>query len=113
MLSTDLVHDVTRVLAALSLLAAYKMGRGGGWTRARQRRARPAVGVRSARMVRSRGSASIGGPCQHAKRRADRLRLALAAICAALLLSVLAYAEVKGGAGLAEFEAVDLAHMAE
>jgi hypothetical protein len=114
LLSTDLVHGVTQVLAALSLLAACKIGRGGGWTRARQRLTRPAaVGVRSARLARNRGAVFTRGASRQAQRRADRLRLALAALCVALLLSLLACAEVKGGTGLAEFEATSLGRVTE
>ena len=113
LLSTDLVDEVTRVIGALSLLAACKIGSGGGPTRARQRLARSGIGARNARPASGRGSSSAQGPLKKAKHFGDRLRLGLAVIWVALLLSILAYAELKGEAGLAEFEAIGLRGVTE
>lgn len=113
MLSTDLVDEITRVSGALALLAAYRIGSGGGWTGARQRLARSRNGARSARPKRARGSSLAQGPLRKARRYGDRLRLGVAVIWMALLLSILVYAEVKGEGGLAEFEAMGLGQATE
>ena len=112
MLNSDLVDALTRVTGALSLLAAYKIGSGGGWTRARQRLARSAVGARGARPSSGRGSTSPHGPREKPRRPAARLRLGVAAVAVALLLSILAYAEFKGDGGFAGLEAVGLVRVA-
>lgn len=114
MFSTDIIDGVTRVTGAIALLAAYQIGSSGGAPRARQRLARAGVfGPRNARTASARGSAPAQGPTKKAKRLGNRLRFGVAVLWVTLLLSILAYAEVRGEAGLAQVEAIGLAGVAE
>jgi hypothetical protein len=86
------------------LLACYKIGGGGGWTRARQRLARAAT-IRPG----GRGSSSNPGPVDDTRRGRDRLRFVVVALWFVLLLAIVGYAEVWGEAGLAELDAAGFA----
>ena len=114
LLSTELIDGLTRVSGAIALLAAYKIGSGGSAPRARQRLARAGVvGHRHARTTSGRGSASIESPPKKAKRFGDRLRFGAALVWMALLLSILAYAQVTGEAALAPSEAIGAGGLTE
>jgi hypothetical protein len=114
LLSTDIIEGLTRVGGAIALLAAYKIGSGGSAPRARQRLARAGVaGWRYARTASGRGSACIEGPPKKAKRLGDRLRFGAAVLWMALLLSILAYAQISGEAGLASLEAIGVGAVTE
>ena len=89
------------------MLASYKIGRGGGWTRARQRLARGTLrGPRNAPAASGRGSSSAAGPLERERGYRNRLRIALVTLWIALLLSIVGYGVVKGEGGLAEIEAM-------
>ncbi len=101
--ATDILGDLA---GALSLLAAYRIGRGSRWTRARQKPARATfVSPRPGDSASGRRSPSLRSRAQATKRHGARLSFALALFSMALLLSVLAYAEVRSGSGLVEIEA--------
>src|SRR5208282_2192974 len=103
---TDILGDVTRLAGVLSLLAAYRIGRGGRWTRARPKPARATfVGPRPGDSASGRRSPSLRSLAQATKRHGARLSFAAALFSMALLLSILAYAEVRSGSGLVELEA--------
>lgn len=104
--SIDLLGDVTRLTGVLSLLAAYGFGRGGRWTRARQKRARETFVVPRAGDADARRSVSALRTAHRLKRHDDTLRFGFALFWLAVLLSFLAYAEVCGDAGLVELQAL-------
>jgi hypothetical protein len=98
----DTIESFTRLAGALSLLASYKIGRGGGWTRARQRLARRSfIGPRGVHTSGRRVSSLVPGP-------GDRLRAAVALLWIALLLAIIGYAEVRGEAGFADLEEIGI-----
>ncbi len=111
---TNIIEDLTRLAGALALLASSKIGRGRGGARARQRLARDAFGEpRLPREKSGRGSRSSPGPIPDTKRDRDRLRVIVAALWIALLLSIVGYIEVRGEAGLADLDAVGFAIVTE
>jgi hypothetical protein len=101
---SDIIEDLSRLAGVLSLLACYKIGRGGGGTRARQRLAR-AVIIRPG----GRGSSPNPGPVEGRRRDRERLRFIVVALWFALLLAIVAYAGVWGEAGLADLDAMGFA----
>jgi hypothetical protein len=110
----DIIEDLTRLAGASPLLASCKIGRGGGGARARQRRARGALGKpHLPRAGSGRGSSSSPGPIENTKRHRVRLRAILTVLWIALLLSIVGYIEVRGEAGLADLDAVGFAIVIE
>jgi len=110
LMSTEIIGDLTRLAGVLSLLAAHNIGCGGGWTRARQRLAQsmlrlPHRGYAS----RGRGYLSTQGPAKGMQRYGPRLRFGVAGLWMTLLLSIVAYAVIRGEAGLADLEAMGVA----
>ena len=96
------------------MLASFKIGRGGGWTRARQRLAR------STRFRTRRGpgqirrtSASLPASFERVRRYRDRLRAFIVALWIALLLSIVGYAAVDGEAGMAQLEMIGIRAVTE
>jgi hypothetical protein len=111
---TDIIEDLAQLAGALALLASYKIGRGGGWTRARQWLARGVTGRPChPRAASGRGSRPSPGPIENTKRYRDRLRMAVVALWIALLLSLVGYIEFRGEAGLADLDAVGFAIVTE
>lgn len=107
MTGSETIEGLTRLAAALALLASYKVGRGGGWTRARQRLARAVVlGLRNA--PSGKGSAPSPGPVDARKHSRERLGAALTALWLVLLLSIVGYVEFRGAAVWAELEEAGL-----
>jgi hypothetical protein len=105
----DSIESFTRLAGALSLLASYKIGRGGGWTRARQRLARRSfIGSRNAHAPSDRGSSPMSGPIENARRYRDRVRAAIVVLWILLLLAIIGYAEVRGEAGFADLEDIGI-----
>jgi hypothetical protein len=102
----DLLEDVTRLAGVLSLLTAYRIGRGGRWTRARQKPARATfIAPRPGDSASGRRSPSTRSRAKATTRYGDRLRFGVAVFTLAMLLLILAYAEVRSGSGLVELEA--------
>jgi hypothetical protein len=102
----DTIESFARLAEAISLLASFKIGRGGGWTRARQRLARSTLnGIRRARAPARKRSASTPGEI---RRYRDRLRVLIVALWIALLLSIVGYAAVEGEAGLAQLDDIGI-----
>ena len=98
----------------MALLASYKIGRGGGGARARQKLARAAQGrSRLSRAATGRATSSSPGPIPTTQRHRDRLRIIVAALWIALLLSIVGYIEVRGEAGFADLDAVGFAIVTE
>jgi hypothetical protein len=106
LIGVDTIESFARLAGAISLLASFKIGRGGGWTRARQRLARGTLfRMLQARAPAHRGSASPEAPCREGSRRyRDRLRALIVALWIALLLSIVGYAAVEGEAGMARLD---------
>ena len=105
----DTIESFARLAGAISLLASFKIGRGSGWTRARQRLARGTrYRTRQARAQIRRGSASTRAPVEGIKRYRDRLREVMVALWIALLLSIVGYAAVDGEAGMAQLETIGI-----
>ena len=105
----DTIESFARLAGAISLLASFKIGRGGGWTRARQRLARGTrYRARQAQAPIRRGSASTRAPVEGIKRYRDRLRELMVALWIALLLSIVGYAAVDGEAGMAQLETIGI-----
>ncbi|HEY2967667.1 MAG TPA: hypothetical protein VGK75_04795 [Casimicrobiaceae bacterium] len=89
------------------MLASFKIGRGGGWTRARQRLARRTrYRARQAHAQIRRASASTRP--EGVRRYRDRLRALIIALWIALLLSIVGYAAVDGEAGMAQLETIGI-----
>ena len=102
----DTIESFARLAGAISLLASFKIGRGGGWTRARQKLARSTLyRTRQTRAPTRKRSASTPGEI---RRYRDRLRVLIVALWIALLLSILGYAAVEGEAGMAQLDGLDL-----
>lgn len=109
---TEIIEGLTRLAAVLSLLASYKIGRGSGRTRARQRHARAAVlSPRNAHAASGRGSSSGPGRVDRTQRYRDWIGVAVAALWLALLLSIVGYVEFTGATVLADLEASGFAAM--
>ena len=108
LISADTIEDLVRIAAAVSLLASYKIGRG-GWPRSRQRVARVfAAGPRRPVDSRGRGSSPDPGPSRGAKPRRLRLHSIVAGAWIALSLAFIAYATIRGELALAELDGFDL-----
>jgi len=105
----DTIESFARLAGAISLLASFKIGRGSGWTRARQRLARSTrYRTRQAHAQIRKGSASTRTPVGGIKRYRDRLRALIVALWIALLLSIVGYAAVDGEAGMAQLETIGI-----
>jgi len=98
----DTIESFARLAGAISLLASLKIGRGGGWTRARQRLARSALN-RTRQTHASPRKRSASTP-REIRRYRDRLRVLIIALWIALLLSIVGYAAVAGEAGMAQLD---------
>ncbi len=104
-MSIEFIDDITRVAGLLSLLAAYGIGRGGGWKRARQRLARVTLlGPRRRDAPRARRPSSTQGPAKGGKRSEPGLRIGVAALWVTLLLSIAAYSAFQDDARLADLD---------
>ena len=102
----DTIESFARLAGAISLLASFKIGRGGGWTRARQKLARSTLyRTRQTRAPTRKRSASTPGEI---RRYRDRLRVLIVALWIALLLSILGYAAVEGEAGMAQLDDIGI-----
>jgi len=105
----DTIEGFARLAGAVSLLASFKIGRGGGWTRARQRLARSTrYRTRQVKAQTRRASASVPAPFEGVRRYRDRLRALIVALWIALLLSIVGYAAIDGEAGLAQLETIGI-----
>ena len=103
----DTIESFARLAGALSLLASFKIGRGSGWTRARQRLARSTC-FRTRRAQTRRASASVPVPFERSRRYRDRLSALIVALWIALLLSIVGYAAIDGEAGMAQLETIGI-----
>jgi hypothetical protein len=110
----DTIENFARLAGAISLLASLKIGRGSGWTRARQRVARRTLDrARQARTPFRKRAASALGPVENIRRYSDRLRVLIVALWIALLLAIVGYAAVAGEAAMAELEAIGIRAVTE
>ena len=101
-IGVDTIESFARLAGARSLLASFKIGRGGGWNRARQRLARgTSYRARHACVLVHREWRPNPGTT---KRYRDRLRALIVALWIALLLSIVGYAAVAGEAGMAQLD---------
>jgi hypothetical protein len=106
-ISVDAFEGFARLAGAVSLLALYKIGRGSGWHRARQR----AAGERALRKPGSsspRGSSSAPGPAPESKPGRLRLHALVAGLWIVLSLVLLSYATIRGELALADLDGLDL-----
>lgn len=101
----EISEGLARLAAVLSLLASHKIGRGGGWTRVRQRLARATISSRrKAPATSGRGSSSEPVRADSKQHNHDRLRVAVVVLWIGLLLSIVGYVELRGEAALADLE---------
>ena len=108
-IGADTLEGITRLAVALSLLASYKIGRGGGWYRARQRASRAAsCDPQKLRDSGGRTSSPAPGPLDDAKRRRLSLHVIVAGLWIALSLLVVGYATIRGEVAFAELDGLDL-----
>ena len=108
-IGADTLEGITRLAAALSLLASYKSGRGGGWRRARQRVTRMvASGPQKRREPGGRNSAPTPGPLPEPRRQRFRLHVIVAGLWIALSLLLVGYATIRGEVAFAELDGLDL-----
>ena len=106
LIGADTIESFARIAGAISLLASFKIGRGGGWARARQRLARSTLNrIRRPRAPARKRSASTPGGI---RRYRDRLRVLVVALWIALLLSIVGYAAVEGEAGMAQLDDIGI-----
>ena len=92
------------------MLASFKIGRGGGLNRARQRLARSArYRTRQAQIRR----ASAPAPFERNRRYRDRVGALIVALWIALLLSIVGYAAIDGEAGMAQLETIGIRALIE
>ena len=111
LIGADTIESFARIAGAISLLASFKIGRGGGWARARQRLARSTLNrTRRTRAPARKRSAFIPGEI---RRYRDRLRVLVVALWIALLLSIVGYAAVEGEAGMAQLDDIGIRGVAE
>lgn len=110
-MNVDAVETFARVAVALTLLASHKIGRGGGFHRARQkigravRRIRPGppdAGGRASSPSPSPAPEKSSGSAR--ERRRAWLREAAIALWIALLLFAIVYATVRGESAFADLE---------
>jgi hypothetical protein len=114
-MNAEAVETFARVAVALTLLASYKIGRGGGFHRARQRIARAVKPMRHrTRNSGGRGSSPSPGPASKKNPRSARerrrawLREAATALWIALLLFAVVYATLRGESAFADLEGARL-----
>jgi hypothetical protein len=106
-ISVDAFEGFARLASAVSLLALYKIGRGSGWHRSRQR----AAGERALRKPGSsspRGSSSAPGPAPESKPGPLRLHAIVAGLWIVLSLALLSYATIQGELALADLDGLEL-----
>ena len=110
-MNADAVETFARVAVTLTLLASYKIGRGGGFHRARQRLVRAVrPSGQGTRDAGGRGSSPSPGPAPERSARSARerrrawLRELATAFWIALLLFAVVYATVRGEAAFADLE---------
>jgi len=102
----DTIESFARIAGAISLLASFKIGRGGGWTRARQRLARSTLHrTRQTRAIDRKRSASTP---REIRRYRDWLRVLIVALWIAILLSIVGYAALEGEAGMAQLDDIGI-----
>jgi hypothetical protein len=95
-IGVDNIESFARLVGAISLLASFRIGRGGGWNRARQRLAR---GISySARRARALAHRERRPKPRTTKRYRDRLRALIVA------LWIVGYAALAGEAGMAQLD---------
>ena len=107
MTGIDGIESFARLAGAISLLASFKIGRGGGLNRARQRLARSAR-YRTRQAQIRRASASAPPPFERSRRYRDRVGALIVALWIALLLSIVGYAAIHGEAGMAQLETIGI-----
>ena len=108
-IGVDTIETFARVAGALSLLASFRMGRGGEWRRAREKLGRLAIkGLRKPR--RPSGEAPETTPARgpSRKRQLAWLDRAVTVLWVVTLLFIVAYATVKGELALADLDQLDL-----
>jgi hypothetical protein len=109
LIGADTIESFARIAGAISLLASFKIGRGGGWARARQRLARSTLNRTRRPRARKRSASTPG----EIRRYRDRLRVLVVALWIALLLSIVGYAAVEGEAGMAQLDDIGIRGVAE
>ena len=109
----DSIESFARLAGAISLLASFKIGRGGGWTRARQRLARSTRFRTRRAQGQIRRTSTLPASFKRVRRYRDRLRAFIVALWIALLLSIVGYAAVDGEAGMAQLETIGIRAVTE
>ena len=108
-IGVDTIETFARVAGALSLLASFRMGRGGEWRRAREKLGRlAATDLRKSR--RPSGEESTAAPARgpSGKRHLAWLDRAVTVLWVVTLLFIVGYATVKGELALADLDELDL-----
>jgi hypothetical protein len=105
----DTIETFARVAGALSLLASFRMGRGGEWRRAREKFGRLATtGLRKPRRPNNEAPAPTPAPGPSRKRQLAWLDRAVTVLWIVSLLFIVGYATVKGELALADLDELDL-----
>jgi hypothetical protein len=108
-IGVETIENFARVAGALSLLASFRMGRGGEWRRTREKPEHLAsAGLRKPRRANDEASAPGYGRGTRRNRRLLWVGRALTVLWIAALLFVVGYATVKGELALADLEQLDL-----
>jgi hypothetical protein len=107
-ISVDAFETFARFAGALSLLALYKIGRGSGRHRVRERIAKGERALRSRGGESCRGSSPAPGPASESKRDRLRLHAIVAGLWIVLSLALLGYATIEGELAFADLDGFDL-----
>jgi len=108
-IGVDTIETFARVAGALSLLASFRMGRGGEWRRAREKLGRlEATGVRKSRRPSREESTAAPARGPSRKRHLAWLDRAVTVLWVVMLLFIVGYATVKGELALADLDELDL-----
>jgi hypothetical protein len=108
-IGVETIENFAKVAGALSLLASFRLGRGGEWRRAREKLGRTApAGLREPRCANGEASVPACGREARRKSRFGWVNRALTVLWIAALLFVVGYATFKGELALADLEQLDL-----
>lgn len=109
-IGVDTIETFARVAGALSLLASFRMGRGGEWRRTREKLGRLAVTSPRKSSRRPNGEESTAAPAcgPGRKRQLMWLNRAVTVLWIVSLLFIVGYATVKGELALADLDELDL-----
>jgi len=103
-MNADTLESFARLAGTLALLATYKIARGGGLHRARQRIARAVAPARKLRAPSGRSYEAAPRPSPAASRARRAASGVMFALWLSLLLMVLGYIAVSGESAFSDFD---------